>query len=61
MFSRRELNVEIYALACVIILLISKSRENCSYAKTITLKVYQIVCKKKIEELFENNSYFSGI
>ena len=47
MFSRRELNVEIYALACVIIWLRSKCRENCSYAKTITPKVYQIVCKKK--------------
>ena len=59
--SKRDLNVEIYALACVIIWLRSKCRENCSYANIITPKVYQIVRKKKNEELFECNSYFSSI
>ena len=33
----------------LIIWLRFKCRENCSYAKTITPKVYQIVCKKKLK------------
>ena len=48
MFSRRELNVEIYALACVIPMAeIQMSRKLLIYANTITPKVYQIVRKKK--------------
>ena len=62
MFSRRELNVEIYELACVIPMAeIQMSRKLLILCKNHNTKGLPNPFKRKIEELFENNSYFSSI
>ena len=62
MFSRRELNVEIYALACVIPMAeIQMSRKLLICKNHNTKGLPNHLFKKKIEELFENKCYFSSI